>query len=247
MAAPEGYNALGKIGVSYKGEYASNTAYERLDAVYHNGSTYLALKDAPAGAPNDDGVNWTFLAKGFPSDIGESEIAFEQAADRTNIATGESIKTVFGRIKKWFADMTAAAFAQIITSNTDLMATTVSGYLVDALAVKNQFAEVNSNFQSLDIQLSCAYGTINRQRIYKCGKLITINLNLSITTEIPPNTAFISGLPVCAVTYLGCARALHHDNGASIDIYIGSATINTAATNSMPVGIYGINISYITN
>lgn len=106
---------------------------------------------------------------------------------------------------------------------------------------------VNSNFQPLNIQLSCAYGTINLQRIYKCGKLITINLNLSITTEIPANTAFISGLPVCAVTYLGCARALHHDNGASIDIYIGNATINTAATNSMPVGIYGINISYITN
>lgn len=147
MAAPEGYNALGKIGVSYKGEYASNTAYERLDAVYHSGSTYLALRDDPAGAPNNDGVNWTFLAKGFPSDIGESEIAFEQAADRTNIATGESIKTVFGKIKKWFADMTAAAFAQIITSNADLMATTVSGYLVDALAVKNQFDAVNSKLK----------------------------------------------------------------------------------------------------
>ena len=37
MAAPEGYNALGKIGLSYKGEYDSNTVYERLDAVYHSG------------------------------------------------------------------------------------------------------------------------------------------------------------------------------------------------------------------
>lgn len=27
MAAPEGYNALGKIGISYKGDYDSNTTY----------------------------------------------------------------------------------------------------------------------------------------------------------------------------------------------------------------------------
>ena len=57
MAAPEGYNALGKIGISYKGDYDSNTTYERLDAVEHNGSTYLAIKDAPDGAPRDDKVN----------------------------------------------------------------------------------------------------------------------------------------------------------------------------------------------
>ncbi len=144
MAAPEGYNALGKIGLSYKGEYDSNTVYERLDAVYHSGSTYLALKDAPAGAPSSDGTNWMYLAKGFPSDIGESEIAFEEAAVRENIDTGESIKTVFGKIKKWFADMTAAAFAQVVSSNTDLMANMVSGYLVDALAVKNQFEAVEA-------------------------------------------------------------------------------------------------------
>lgn len=144
MAAPEGYNALGKIGLSYKGEYDSNTVYERLDAVYHSGSTYLALKDAPAGAPSGDGTNWMYLAKGFPSDIGESEIAFEEAAVRENIDTGESIKTVFGKIKKWFADMTAAAFAQVVSSNTDLMANMVSGYLVDALAVKNQFEAVEA-------------------------------------------------------------------------------------------------------
>lgn len=144
MAAPEGYNALGKIGLSYKGEYDSNTVYERLDAVYHSGSTYLALKDAPAGAPSSDGTNWKYLAKGFPSDIGESEIAFEEAAVRENIDTGESIKTVFGKIKKWFADLTAAAFAQVISSNTDLMANMISGYLVDALAVKNQFEAVEA-------------------------------------------------------------------------------------------------------
>ena len=149
MAAPEGYNALGKIGISYKGEYASNTAYERLDAVAHNGSTYLAIKDAPDGAPRDDKLNWIYLAKGFSGDIGDSEIAFTEAENRENINTGERVKTVFGKIKKFFADLTAPAFAQMITSKDDLLATKATGYVPDAKAVADTYTELNGNLNGL--------------------------------------------------------------------------------------------------
>ncbi|MFR6430642.1 MAG: hypothetical protein ACLUP9_04570 [Waltera sp.] len=149
MAAPEGYNALGKIGISYKGDYDSNTTYERLDAVEHNGSTYLAIKDAPDGAPRDDKVNWIYLAKGFSGDIGDSEITFTEAENRENINTGESVKTVFGKIKKFFADLTAPAFAQMITSKDDLLATKVTGYVPDAKAVADAVSELNGNLNGL--------------------------------------------------------------------------------------------------
>ena len=148
MAAPEGYNALGKIGISYKGEYASNTAYERLDAVAHNGSTYLAIKDAPDGAPRDDKLNWIYLAKGFSGDIGDSEIAFTEAENRENINTGESVKTVFGKIKKFFADLTAPAFAQMITTKEDLLATKATGYVPDAKAVADAYTELNGKLKA---------------------------------------------------------------------------------------------------
>ena len=156
MVAPEGYSALGKIGISYKGEYASSTAYERLDAVAHNGSTYLAIKDAPDGAPRDDKVNWIYLAKGFSGDIGDSEIAFTEAENRENINTGESVKTVFGKIKKFFADLTAPAFAQMITSKDDLLATKATGYVPDAKAVADGFADVNSKLIAPDYQSAVA-------------------------------------------------------------------------------------------
>ena len=149
MAAPEGYNALGKIGISYKGDYDSNTTYERLDAVEHNGSTYLAIKDAPDGAPRDDKLNWIYLAKGFSGDIGDSEIAFTEAENRENINTGESVKTVFGKIKKFFADLTAPAFAQMITSKDDLLATKAAGYVPDAKAVADAYTELNGNLNGL--------------------------------------------------------------------------------------------------
>lgn len=156
MAAPEGYKTLGKIGISYKGDYNSNIAYERLDAVYHNGSTYLAIKDAPDGAPRDDKLNWIYLAKGFSGDIGDSEIAFTEAENRENIDTGESIKTVFGKIKKFFTDLTAPAFAQMITSKDDLLATKAAGYVPDAKAVADGFTELNGKLIAPDYQSAVA-------------------------------------------------------------------------------------------
>lgn len=167
MAAPEGYNALGKIGISYKGDYDSNTTYERLDAVEHNGSTYLAIKDAPDGAPRDDKLNWIYLAKGFSGDIGDSEIAFTEAENRENINTGESVKTVFGKIKKFFADLTAPAFAQMITSKDDLLATKAAGYVPDAKAVADAVSEVNGKLVSLDNVASMVINTDNNSATFK--------------------------------------------------------------------------------
>lgn len=168
MAAPEGYNALGKIGISYKGDYDSNTTYERLDAVEHNGSTYLAIKDAPDGAPRDDKLNWIYLAKGFSGDIGDSEIAFTEAENRENINTGESVKTVFGKIKKFFADLTAPAFAQMITSKDDLLATKATGYVPDAKAVADAVTDVTGKLSGLkfaSISTSVTLLVTNRQSL----------------------------------------------------------------------------------
>lgn len=168
MAAPEGYKTLGKIGISYKGDYDSNTTYERLDAVEHNGSTYLAIKDAPDGAPRDDKVNWIYLAKGFSGDIGDSEITFTEAENRENINTGESVKTVFGKIKKFFADLTAPAFAQMITTKEDLLATKATGYVPDAKAVADAYTELNGKLSGLkfaSISTSVTLLVTNRQSL----------------------------------------------------------------------------------
>lgn len=162
MAAPEGYKTLGKIGISYKGDYTPNTVYERLDAVYHNGSTYLAIKDAPDGAPRDDKINWIYLAKGYDGetvDVADSEIAFADSETRENIVSGEKVSTVFGKIKKFFTDLTAPAFAQMITSADDLLATKATGYVPDAKAVADGFADVNGNLTKTNETVSSYFKT----------------------------------------------------------------------------------------
>jgi hypothetical protein len=225
MAAPEGYNALGKIGISYKGDYDSNTTYERLDAVEHNGSTYLAIKDAPDGAPRDDKLNWIYLAKGFSGDIGDSEIAFTEAENRENINTGESVKTVFGKIKKFFADLTAPAFAQMITSKDDLLATKATGYVPDAKAVADAVTDVTGKLDTAteaivhdNITGIFTYTKIGHMCI-GCGTLTTTN-------DIDAYSAIVSNLPQ---TYTGnpYPGAFVAEDNTYNDFYInGSAIVN---------------------
>ena len=65
MAAPEGYTKLGNIGYADKGVYSADATYNKYNAVYHEGSTYVALKDNLHGVTPADGVNWRYMAKGF--------------------------------------------------------------------------------------------------------------------------------------------------------------------------------------
>lgn len=112
------------------------------------------------GAKGDPG---TAGPKGEKGDTGEQgpkgetptvadnmTVAFTGAATRENISTGEKVSTVFGKIKKFFADLTAPAFAQMITSKEDLLAAKVTGYVPDAKAVADTYTELNGKLTKKD-------------------------------------------------------------------------------------------------
>lgn len=249
MAAPEGYNALGKIGISYKGEYASNTAYERLDAVAHNGSTYLAIKDAPDGAPRDDKLNWIYLAKGFSGDIGDSEIAFTEAENRENINTGESVKTVFGKIKKFFADLTAPAFAQMITSKDDLLATKATGYVPDAKAVADTYTELNGKLnQNTDLTLVNCVSWESDNTISKIGNRVFVTLGVQITSEQSSGSLIIASIARTyypKTTYVK-ANAAGGTNGDNHMLYINKSN-GVVILNLSTERYYSASFSYLAN
>lgn len=249
MAAPEGYNALGKIGISYKGEYASNTAYERLDAVAHNGSTYLAIKDAPDGAPRDDKLNWIYLAKGFSGDIGDSEIAFTEAENRENINTGESVKTVFGKIKKFFAYLTAPAFAQMITSKDDLLATKATGYVPDAKAVADTYTELNGKLnQNTDLTLVNCVSWESDNTISKIGNRVFVTLGVQITSEQSSGSLIIASIARTyypKTTYVR-ANAAGGTNGDNHMLYINKSN-GVVILNLSTERYYSASFSYLAN
>lgn len=86
----------------------------------------------------------------------DATVAFEVAETRSNISTGEKVSTVFGKIKKFFADLTAPAFAQMITTKEDLLATKVTGYVPDAKAVADTYTELNGKLIAPDYKSAVA-------------------------------------------------------------------------------------------
>lgn len=59
---------LGKVMLTFKGEYDSTNSYTRLDAVTYQGSSYVCLSDTSSAPPGD---SWQLLAdKGATGDVG---------------------------------------------------------------------------------------------------------------------------------------------------------------------------------
>lgn len=54
---------LGKVAVTPKGEWNSTTAYEKLDVVSYNGSSYLSVRTVPAATPLSNTNYWLLLAQ----------------------------------------------------------------------------------------------------------------------------------------------------------------------------------------
>ena len=224
MSVPEGYKSLGKIGISYKGDYNSNTAYERLDAVFHNGSTYLAIKDAPDGAPRDDKTNWIYLAKGYDGetvDVADSEIAFTDSETRENIVSGEKVSTVFGKIKKFFTDLTAPAFAQMITSADDLLATKVTGYVPDAKAVADGFADVNGKLDNVSNQISIGEAKV------MCG-VWGYDGNAASPFLLVPISLYDTNKYTAKASYVTIQGIGQYNNELSLSMWPGSVCIYTS-------------------
>ena len=91
----------------------------------------------------------------------DATVAFDVAETRSNISTGEKVSTVFGKIKKFFADLTAPAFAQMITTKEDLLATKVTGYVPDAKAVADAYTELNGKLSTNEVEFLGQFTSAN--------------------------------------------------------------------------------------
>lgn len=104
----------------------------------------------------------------------EMTVTFTEAANRENIVTGEKASTLMGKIKKWLADLAAAAFMQVVTSYSDLMAgTALDNYLIGAAAAKEGFTELNGK---LEMNIEQKTGQYKNQKLNKNVTVCSITL-----------------------------------------------------------------------
>ena len=129
----------------------------------------------------------------------EMTVTFTEAANRENIVTGEKASTLMGKIKKWLADLAAAAFMQVVTSYSDLMAgTALDDYLIGAAAAKEGFTELNGKLDNIytsditsEINTDYVIGSIY---VYSTSRTIHVVAKLTAKEDIPAWTHIINNL-----------------------------------------------------
>ena len=79
----------------------------------------------PTGAQGPQGPKGD---PGSAEDIDTTPVTFEQASTRENVASGDTVSTLFGKIAKWFSDLGTAAFKGV----SNVLTQTSDGYVLDA-------------------------------------------------------------------------------------------------------------------
>ena len=206
MAIPEGYEKLAIIGIAYKGEYDPETEYHMMNAVYHEGSTYVALKEHPEGLPIADGANWMYLAKGFIQNM----LNTINAKDTSGLL-GEPGEVVNAQT---LMDKIADKMIKELVTNTTLqeklagyilknqiannLLATQPGNVLDAMQGKvlaDKFAQLNSDLyptEVVDIKkfadsiksgISCFLTNSSTIKLSGMGSVFTIGLALKRTAD----------------------------------------------------------------
>lgn len=83
----------------------------------------------------------------------DSVIEFTKAGSRTNIASGDTHRTVWGKICKFFADLGTAAFCGLANN----LSTTAAGYGIDARqgpVIQAQFNQINSDLAGYQFRVN---------------------------------------------------------------------------------------------
>ena len=200
------------------------------------------------GAKGDPG---TAGPKGEKGDTGEQgpkgetptvadnmTVAFTQSSTRANIATGEKMSIIMGKIKKFFADLTAPAFAQMITTKEDLLATKVTGYVPDAKAVADTYTELNGKLieiEKISFAINKSVTTQNSKvaimytATQRC--IVIISAVQQMANVSPKETIIYHSNHNSFIRNVGSTTATlccHLEVGESVELY---ASANTAGTN----------------
>ena len=92
---------------------------------------------------------------------GDMSVAFTQASNRTNVATGDKLKTLIGKVAKWFSDLGALAFKSSVTTN-DIAASAVTNAKQASMAGKTLKGNKNATSSApQDLTASEVRGILN--------------------------------------------------------------------------------------
>lgn len=136
--------------------------------------------------------NWTIdgVDTGKPAiaQVDENvQIAFTEAATRANIASGESIRTILGKIKKWFTDFGSLAWKSAVSWATEVSdkPTTIGGYgITDAYTKTEVDNKVSAIYKYKGSVANFAALPTENMTIGDVYNLLDTGVNVAYTGEV---------------------------------------------------------------
>lgn len=127
----------------------------------------------------------------------ESTVSFTEAEERTNIEATDNVKGIFGKVKKWFADLKPHAFS----NPTNNLLATVAGTALDAVQGKVLYdRDINMSVGRLSYQSKNGFDTLE-QFAQETSK----NIEVPVITRIADRTGWgpsgINQWYRCFITY----------------------------------------------
>lgn len=169
------------------------------------GNKYLQEKDTKVQADwNETDTASEAFIKNKPEIISEERVTaletptFVGATTRANIASGESTKTILGKIKKYFADLKSHAF----NAPANNLTTTAEGYALDARQGKTLQDKIGSTDISTigDGTVTNAISTINSNLGKKANYITLYDTGVRVSScEIP---SLSTGVYIITITDL---------------------------------------------
>lgn len=184
---------------------------------------------------NDDVIEQILLkleqieASGGTGDINNAKVTFEEALERTNIESQETMSTIFGKIKKWFSDLKAVAFTgsyndllnkpdiptktSELTNDSDFLTAVPEEYITDTELEEKGYIIESELPKKLPNPYKLKFtGAVTDE--YDGSKEVTIN--------IPENSGGSYTLPTATSTTLGGVKPVSKTSEMTQDVGVDS-------------------------
>lgn len=109
-------------------------------------------------------------------------------------AIGDNGSTLFGKISKWFSDMSALVATKFNAANVvNNLTTTVSGYALDARQGKVLYNAVTPSANSTSFVVK--NGSVTSGGYIKIGHLVIVNMRIAMNAALSEYNYLVTGLP----------------------------------------------------
>lgn len=157
-------------------------------------------------------------------------------------AVGDNGSTLFGKISKWFSDMSALVATKLNASNVvNNLTTTSSGYALDA----RQGKALNDAITTVNYNGSIASGystTVERVRVNKTLNIMTVSIVITVRASLTSSSNLATGFPmVAALTDVTLSTSAGNAYAAFL-----SADGTLKPNSSIPATVVFGNFTYIT-